>query len=82
MSMGQLRGFYWFGGPSQARALLLPLIGVDPLCYVVLLRLPAFQTLETRYGEEVAGDYLNRAVQSLMQALPSQDRLFHWAGTS
>jgi FixJ family two-component response regulator len=66
------------GGPSQARALLLPLIGVDPLCYVVLLRLTAFQTLETRFGEEAAGDYLNSAAQFLIQALRSQDRLFHW----
>jgi FixJ family two-component response regulator len=66
------------GGPSQARVLLLPLIGVDPLCYVVLLRLAAFQTLETRYGEEAAGEYLNSAAQFLMQGLRSQDRLFHW----
>jgi FixJ family two-component response regulator len=66
------------GGPSQARALLLPLIEVDPLCYVVLLRLAAFQTLETRYGEEAASDYLNSAAQFLLEALRSQDRLFHW----
>jgi FixJ family two-component response regulator len=66
------------GGPSQARAQLLPLIGVDPLCYVVLLRLTAFQTLEARYGEEAAGDYLNSAAQFLVQALRSQDLLFHW----
>jgi FixJ family two-component response regulator/GGDEF domain-containing protein len=66
------------GGPTQARALVLPLIGIDPLCYVVLLRLTVFKTLETRYGEEAAGDYLNSVAQYLMQSLRSQDRLFHW----
>ncbi|WP_420237476.1 response regulator [Telmatobacter bradus] len=65
-------------GPSQARGLLAPLFGVDSKCYVVLLTLTALQTLERRYGEESAGDYLNIAAQFLMQSLRSEDRLFHW----
>ena len=65
-------------GPTQARGYLAPLFGTDSQCYVVMLRLTALQTLEQRYGEEAAGDYLNIAAQSLMQALRSDDRLFHW----
>jgi FixJ family two-component response regulator len=66
------------GGPSQARGLLLPLIGVDTQCYVVLLKFTAFETIETRYGEEAASDCLNSAAQFLMQSFRSDDRLFHW----
>lgn len=65
-------------GPTQARKLLAPVFGIDPQCYVVLLKLTALRTLEQRYGEEAAGDYLNIAAQHLMQALRSEDRLFHW----
>jgi FixJ family two-component response regulator/GGDEF domain-containing protein len=65
-------------GPTQARQALAPLFSVDSQCYVVLLTLTALRTLEQRYGEEAAGDYLNIAAQFLMQALRSEDRLFHW----
>jgi CheY-like chemotaxis protein len=66
------------GGPSEARAHLLPLLGADLQCYVVMLRLTVFRTIEQRYGEGAASDYLNIAAQSLMQALRSEDKLFHW----
>jgi FixJ family two-component response regulator len=66
------------GGPTQARDYLSPLFAVDNQCYVALLRLTALQTLEKRYGEEAAGDYLNVAAQFLIQALRSEDKLFHW----
>jgi hypothetical protein len=36
------------------------------------------QTVEQRYGEEAAGDYLNSAAQFLTQALRPDDKLFHW----
>jgi len=65
-------------GPSQAKALLVPLFGVDRQCYVVLLKLTMLQTIEARYGEEPAGDYLNSVARFLVQALRSEDRLFHW----
>ncbi len=65
-------------GPSQARELLVPLFGVDPQCYVALLKLTVLQTIEERYGEEAAADYLNNAAQFVMQALHSDDRFFHW----
>ena len=51
---------------------------MDAQSYLVLLKLTAFNTLEQRYGEAAAGDYLNIAAQALVQALQSQDRLFHW----
>jgi len=66
------------GGPSQARRYLESHFGTDSQCYVVRLKLTALQTLELRYGEEAAGDYLNIAAHFLMQALRSDDRIFHW----
>ncbi|MGA2348973.1 MAG: response regulator [Terracidiphilus sp.] len=65
-------------GPSQAKAHLVPRCGVDSQCYVVLFRLPVQQTIEERYGDEASNDYLNFIAQFLMQALRSEDRLFHW----
>ena len=64
-------------GPSKVKDLLVPLFGVDPQVYVVLLKLTVLQTIEERYGEEAAADYMNNAVQFLMQALRSEDRFFH-----
>jgi GGDEF domain-containing protein len=65
-------------GPSQAKAHLEPLVGVDPQCYVVLLRLPVLQTVEQRYGELAAGEYLRVVSGFLQQTLQAGDRLFHW----
>lgn len=65
-------------GPSQARAHLLPLIGVDPQGYAVLLKLSILRTVEQRYGEKAAGDYLGAVARLLMKALNPDDRLFHW----
>jgi FixJ family two-component response regulator len=65
-------------GPTQARSLLVPLFGVDTLSYVVLFKLSMLHTVEQRYGEEAAGDYLNSAAQFLIEALRSDDKLFHW----
>jgi len=65
-------------GPSQARSYLLPLLGVDPHCYVVMLRITMLQIIEQRYGEEAGRDYLNFAAQSLVQSFRSEDRFFHW----
>jgi GGDEF domain-containing protein len=36
------------------------------------------QTVEQRYGEEAADEYLNSAAQFLIEALRSDDKLFHW----
>ena len=65
-------------GPTQARNHLAPLFGIDTQSYVVLLKLSMLQTVEQRYGEEEAGDYLNSAAQFLVQALRPTDKLFHW----
>jgi FixJ family two-component response regulator len=65
-------------GPSQAREYLAPLLGVDSQCYVVLLKITTFETLEKRYGEGLAGDFLNVIGQFLVEAFQSGDRLFHW----
>jgi CheY-like chemotaxis protein len=65
-------------GPTQARKHLAPLVGVDTLSYVVLFKISMLQTVEQRYGEETAGDYLNSAAQFLVQALRPDDKLFHW----
>lgn len=65
-------------GPTQARELLVPIFGMDYQCYVVMLKITLLQTIEQRYGEEAAGDYLNHVAQFMMQALRSEDLLFHW----
>jgi len=65
-------------GPSQAREHLAPLIGLDPNCFVVLLKITTLQTLEKRYGEGATGDFLNVTVQFLIQTFQSSDRFFHW----
>jgi response regulator RpfG family c-di-GMP phosphodiesterase len=65
-------------GPTQARSQLAPLLGVDKLSYVVLFKISMLQTVEQRYGEEAAGEYLNSVAQFLIQTLRSDDRLFHW----
>ncbi len=65
-------------GPTQVRSLLAPLLGVDTLSYVVLFKLSMLQTVEQRYGEEAAGEYLNSAARFLIEALRSDDKLFHW----
>lgn len=66
------------GGPSQAISYLIPHLGGDPQCYVILLKLTVFETIEQRYGEDTAIDYLNITAHALMQDLRSEDRLFHW----
>jgi CheY-like chemotaxis protein len=66
-------------GPSQARSHLAPLFKVDIKSYVVLFKITMLQTIEERYGEEAAGDYLNFAAQFLTQSLRPEDRLFHWS---
>jgi CheY-like chemotaxis protein len=65
-------------GPTQARIHVVPLFGVDTLSYVVLFKISMLQTVEQRYGEEAAGEYLNSAAQFLIQSLRSDDKLFHW----
>ena len=65
-------------GPTQARSMLVPLFGVDTLSYVVLFKITMLHTVEQRYGEEAAGEYLNSSAQFLIEALRSDDKLFHW----
>jgi FixJ family two-component response regulator len=65
-------------GPTQARQHLAPLFGVDTLSYAVLLKLSMLQTVEQRYGEGAAGDYLNTTAHFLIESLQPDDKLFHW----
>ena len=65
-------------GPTQARAFLEPLFNPRSDLYVVMITISLLQTIEQRYGEEAAGDYLNYIAQFFMQALRADDRLFHW----
>jgi len=65
-------------GPTQARGYLAPLFGVDSQCYVVQLKIATLETLEKRYGEGLASDFLNVTAQFLIQTFQSDDRLFHW----
>jgi FixJ family two-component response regulator len=65
-------------GPTQARGYMASFIGTHQQCYVVLFKLPLQHTIEQRYGEDAARDYLNDTAQFLTQELRSEDRLFHW----
>jgi ActR/RegA family two-component response regulator/GGDEF domain-containing protein len=65
-------------GPALGKKYLEPLVGADAQCYVVLLRLPVLQTVEQRYGENAAGEYLRVVSGFLQQTLQAGDRLFHW----
>lgn len=42
-----------------------------------MVKLTMLHTVEERYGEEVAADYLMNAVQFIAQRLHSDDQLFH-----
>jgi len=65
-------------GPKEAKAFLSPLAGKDPQRYVAVLRLSVLRTVELRYGESFAQEYLRIAAGYLQQALRTGDRLFHW----
>jgi response regulator RpfG family c-di-GMP phosphodiesterase len=66
-------------GPSQARSELEARFGTDAQCFVVLIKLTLLQTVETRYGEKAAADYLKKAVEFLSTSLKTNDRIFHWS---
>jgi len=66
-------------GPARARRHLEGIFGVDTQCYVVLLKLTLLRTIEERYGEEAAIDYLMGAGQFVMHTLRPDDLLFHWS---
>jgi GGDEF domain-containing protein len=66
-------------GPAEAKAYLDPLMGSDGQCCVALLKLNVLHTVEERYGEKAAGDYLGIVAQLLMKALRPEDQLFHWS---
>jgi DNA-binding NarL/FixJ family response regulator len=64
-------------GPNAARAFLAPLLGNESQHYIVLFRLPVLRTVEHRYGERGALEYLQIATGYLQQSLHAGDRLFH-----
>jgi len=65
-------------GPTQAKELLKSLFGADRQTYVILFKLTVLKTIEDRYGEEAASDYLINTVQYVTRALRTDDLLFHW----
>jgi len=65
-------------GPDDARAFLMPFLGKEEQQYVVMFRLPVLGTVEHRYGEQGALEYLRIVCGYLQQALRAGDRLFHW----
>jgi FixJ family two-component response regulator len=66
-------------GPSEAKGHLERRLGVDPHCFVILIKLNLLSTVEERYGEDAVLGYLKDAVKFLLQALHSGDRLFYWS---
>lgn len=65
-------------GPAEAQAYLQSHIGADRQCYVLMIKLTMLHTVEERYGEQAATDYLMSAVQILAQGLREGDELFQW----
>jgi CheY-like chemotaxis protein/GGDEF domain-containing protein len=65
-------------GPMDARAHLESVAGHGSHGYVVLLHLSVLKTVEMRYGEVAAEEYLRIAAQYLQQSMRAGDRLFHW----
>lgn len=65
-------------GLAQAQALLQSHIGTDRQCYVIMIKLTMLHTVEERYGEKAAADYLMSAVQFFAQGLHEGDELFQW----
>ncbi|HTW80061.1 MAG TPA: response regulator [Terracidiphilus sp.] len=66
-------------GPAQAQAYLEEHIGGDRQSYVLMIKLTMLHTVEERYGEKAAADYLMCAVQVLAQGLHEDDQLFQWS---
>ena len=66
-------------GPSQARSELKARFGNDAQCFVVLVKLTLLPTVEERYGEIAAAEYLLAAYQFLSDVLKTNDRIFHWS---
>lgn len=65
-------------GPTDALEFLAPFLGKDSKRYIVLFRLPVLHTVESRYGEGAAWEYLCIAADSLQHSLRGEDALFHW----
>jgi FixJ family two-component response regulator len=73
------QGLAGLPGTAQARSYLRELFGSDAQAFVVLFKLTAVHTIEERYGEEGAAEYLLGAVQSLKEGFSPTDRLFQWS---
>jgi len=67
-------------GAPEAGACLKQHLGADHQCYVLMIRFSMLHTVEERYGEKAATDYLMAAVQFLAQGLHPDDQLFQWSG--
>jgi FixJ family two-component response regulator/GGDEF domain-containing protein len=66
-------------GPGEAKKHLETVVGREAACYVAMIKLPLLKTIEERYGEAAAGEYLNGAVQWLAMAQKPADRMFQWS---
>lgn len=67
-------------GSSEAKSYLRDRLGSDRQCYVLMIQLSMLHTVEERYGESAAADYLLAAVQFLAQGLHADDHLYQWSG--
>jgi len=66
-------------GAGEAKKHLDTVVGKDATCYVAMIKLPLLKTIEERYGEEAAEEYLIGAVQWLAMSLKPTDRMFQWS---
>jgi FixJ family two-component response regulator len=75
----RIEGTAGLPGPPEARTYLEDHFGTDRQCYAVIIKLAVLHTVEERYGEKAAADYLMSAVQFLTRGLQPEDRLFQWS---
>lgn len=66
-------------GPTEAKSELQIRFGHDAHSYVVLVKMTMLKTIEARYGEKAANEYLEGTIRFMKQALQPNDRLFHWS---
>lgn len=68
-----------FPGAEEAKRALQALVGGNSQSYVVLVKITLLRTIEERYGEKAADEYLQKMIQFIAQWLRAGDQLFHWS---
>jgi hypothetical protein len=63
---------------DKARDAMSRIITEQRCSYGIAIRFDCLPTIQVRYGDEAAQDFLNAIAHSMVQALQHTDALFHW----